>query len=358
MRYLIALLAVLAVAGWAYAEGPIDMRVGEEVTVPTPDLEFYCQPPHVNLQTLNACTGFGSEVVDDIPDEYYCMNIGDIVFYVSQWAGAWVTPSGVNINIYYSECPPGLTPDATYYFSWGEMETEIIFDDPGNFTTYRCKVYLPEPLHIEYDMSIGFQVVTTWGDGVPYTGVVLTDDNAVFGCGQGYMDPTYWGYPRWSLIGDLLGVSYDVAYCLSEVVECTGGDLGFIACLSDCEETVYKWNIIAGTCAVNDMEICVYDPDTGNPVPVEICSHPLDWTCGYNGGPHCVYFETTTHPVLAGETYGPFDFGILGVYDVLEVVWTFTYDGIIVAGPDTTFFICGASSNDPSSWGGIKALYR
>ena len=202
-------------------------------------------------------------------------------------------------------------------------------------------------------------MVNTWGDATPYVGIVVTDDYAVFGDCQGYMDPTYWGYPRWSPISDLVGIPYDVAYCLSEAEDCTGGDVIFRTCLSDCDETVYKFDITAGSCAVNDIELCIYDADTGAPVDIEMCSVPLDWTCGHNGGLHCAYYQTTEHPIAPAETYGPFDFSTSGgVRPVLMMVWTFTYDGRVVAGPDTTYFICGASSNESTSWGAVKSLYK
>jgi hypothetical protein len=360
MKELIVVVAILMFASLAYADGAMEMKIGEAVPAPAPDVEFYCQPPHVNLQTLNANTGFGSEVVDDIPGAYAGTDIGDIVFYVSEWGAAWIDPSGVNINIYYSKCAPGLVPDATYYIGWAQLNAQIYYDDPGNFTTYRCTAYLPGPLPIQASMSIGFQVVTTWGTNVPYTGIVLTDDYAVYGDCEGYMDPTYWGYPRWTALSPLLGIPYDVAYCLSAVEECSGGDVTYLTCLSDCYETVYKFNITAGTCAVNDMEICIYNADNWQPVDIEVCSVPIDgWICGHNEGPNCAYFETAENPLPAGETFGPFDFGTTGgVVPVIAVVWTFTYDGRVVAGPDTTYFICGASATRPSSWGGIKSLYR
>ena len=357
MRAWIVLVVLLVFAGWAYAEGPTEARLQEGVTVPAPDIEFYCQPPHVYLQVYNACTGFNSEVVDDIPDGFVGMQILDIVFYVSEWSGYWLDPSGVYVNVYYSECAPGIAPDLVIYFPWSELTTEVIYDSPGSYTCYRCKGYLDSPLAIQADMSLGFQVDNYWGQDVPYSGIVMTDDGAVFGDCESYWDGAYWGVPRWTLGSDYFGTARDVAYCLSDGAQGEAA-MDYITCLSDCHETVYKFNIIAGGYPVNDIELCIYDPDTGDPVPIEICSHPLDWDCGYNSGPNCSYYETTTHPVPPGETYGPFDFGILGVYDGLQVVWTYTYDGNVVAGPDTSYFICGASSTVPTRWGSIKSLYR
>jgi hypothetical protein len=358
---LVVLLVLFAFAGWAYADTATDMRVGEEVPVPQPPVEeFYCQPPHIYLQVYNACTGFGSEVVDDIPDEFVGREIADIVFHVSEWGGFWTDPAGVYVNVYYSECAPGLDPDLVIYFPWNELITEVIYDDPGNYTSYRCTGYLDPPLPIVADMSLGFQVDNPWGEVTPYCGIVMTDDYVTFGDCETYWDATYWGFPRWTLGSDYFGIARDVAYCLSEAaVECTGGEIIFRTCISDCDETMYKFDFTAGTCIVNDAELCIYDADTGEPVDIELCSVPLDWDCGHNGGPNCAYYETTEHPILPGETYGPFDFVTAGgVHANLRVEWTFTLDGVVVSGPNVTYFFCGASANEPSSWGGIKSLYR
>ena len=358
MKILVFGVALLLVAGWAFAQGAADIRLGEAVEAPLPpDYEFYCQAPHAYLWTFNASTAFGSESVDDIPDEFVGMNIVDVVFYVGQWAGFWVN-TGVYVNFYYSECAPGLTPDATYYFAWSDLITEVIYDDPGYFTAYRCKGYLPAPIPIVEDMSIGFQVDTDWGEAAPYAGVVMTDDYVTFGDCEAHWDGTYWGYPRWTTASEYSAIDVDVAYCLSDD---PGGDpaLTFLTCISDCDETMYKFDVTAGGAPVNDMELCIYDADTGAPVDIELCSVPLDWNCGHNGGPHCAYYETTEHTIPAGVTYGPFDFVTAGgVHRTLEVVWTLTYNGTVVAGPETTYFICGASGTEPRSWGAVKALYK
>jgi hypothetical protein len=334
------------------------MRLGVAVDTPLPpDFEFYCQAPHIYLWTWNASTGFGSESVDDIPDDFAGMEIVDVVFYMGQWGGYWVD-TGIYVNFYNSECAPGLTPDATYYFAWSDLTTELVYDDPGYFTAYRCKAYLPAPLMIAEDMSIGFQVDTDWGAVAPYAGVVTTDDYTTFGDCELHWDGTYWGYPRWTTATEYSGVDVDIAYCLSGI---PGGNasLTYLTCISDCDETMYKFDVTAGDAPVNDMELCIYDADTGDPVDIELCSVPLDWNCGHNGGPHCAYYETTEHPILAGDTYGPFDFVTAGgVHHTLQVIWTLTYNGSVVAGPETTYFICGASGTEPRSWGAVKSLYK
>ncbi|MFC1799667.1 hypothetical protein ACFL2Z_01990 [Candidatus Eisenbacteria bacterium] len=354
MRTLVIAVVLLLVAGWAFAQSPSEMRLGEQVEAPPPpDYEFYCQQVDPSLYTVNASSPFASWVVDDIPDEFAGMNIVDIVFYVGEWGAAWTDPSGVYVDFYFSECPPGLTPDAPYYFAWSELATEIIYDDPGYYRVVRCKGYFAVPVPIQEEMSIAFQVDTDWGVVAPYAGITMADPTILFGDCEAYRDGPEWGYPRWtSWYPD------DVAYCLSDGA---GGDpsMEFLTCISDCDETMYKFNITAGGAPVNDMELCIYDADTGEAVDIEMCSVPLDWTCGHNGGPHCAYYQTTEHTLAPGETHGPFDFVTAGgVHQVLEVIWTFTYNGNVVAGPETTYFMCGASETEPRSWGAVKALYK
>ncbi len=358
MKTLLVAFAVLLVAGWAYAQSPVQTSLGEVVEVPTLDYEFYCQAPHVNLWTVNASSAFYSEVADDIPDEFVGMTIVDVVFYVAQWGGYWINPSGVTVNFYTAECPPGQTPASSEYFVWDDLTLELIYDAPGSFTCYRCKGYLLTPVAIEADMSIGFQADCDWGQVAPYCGVGMTDYDVTFGDCEAYWDGSNWGVPRWTAISSYFGYAGDVAYCLSDGA---GGDpdLTFITCISDCDETMYKFDVTAGGAPVNDMELCIYDANTGDPVNIELCSVPLDWSCGHNGGPHCAYYQTTEHTIPPGETYGPFDFVTAGgVHRVLMVVWTLTYNGTVVAGPETTYFMCGASGTQQSSWGAVKSLYK
>jgi hypothetical protein len=357
MKTLLVAVAVVLFAGWAFADGPSEMRLGEQVPVPALDYEFYCQPVDPNLYTVNASSAFDAWVVDDIPDEFTGMNIVDIVFYVGEWLEYWVDPSGVYVDFYYSECPPGLVPDESHYFAWSDLITEVIYDVPGSYTWVRCKGYFLAPVTIQEDMSIAFQVVTPWGDVAPYSGIAMAEP-VPFGDCAAYRDGPAWGYPRWTVATDNGGIARDVAYCLSDGA---GGDpsMTFLTCLSDCDETMYKFNITAGGAPVNDMELCIYDADTGEPVDIELCSVPLDWSCGHNGGPHCAYYQTTEHTLAPGETHGPFDFVTSGgVHQILEVIWTFTYNGNVVAGPETTYFMCGASGTEPKSWGAVKALYK
>jgi hypothetical protein len=358
MKTLLLFLAVLAVAAFAYAADPDHAVAPEQVTVPPLGAEFYCQPPHVYLQTYNASTAFGSEVADDIPDDFYCTDINDVVFYVSEWGGYWTDPAGVYINFYDAECPPSQDPYKSFYFEWAGLEREIVYDSPGSFTCYRVQVYLPELVHIEYDMSIGFMVDTPWGQTTPYCGVVVTDDAVTFGdCGS-YWDATYWGYPRWTYGADYFGVDRDVAYCLSSLSG-GGGEVIFHECYLDGGIiTGYFFYVTAGTLPVNDIEICVYIDDIL--APVWSCSVPGSWTCHFDPGSSCIWYQTVDNPILAGETYGPFDIWIDPpyCYPTLTVIWTLTLDGTVIAGPDTSYWDCGPSAEEPTTWGTIKALYK
>jgi hypothetical protein len=353
------IIIVLGMAAGAYAFEATESKLPVEVEVPPPvGYEFYCQPPHVYLWTINASTAFASELADDIPDEFYCTNILDIVFYVSEWGGLWVAPNGVYVRFYGAECPPSQADTLTYYFTWAELETTLVYDDPGNFTSYRVKGYFPEPVHIEEDMSIGFQVDTYWGQAAPYAGVVATDDFVVFGDCEAYWDGTFWGAPRWTTLTGYFGTAADVAYCLSDG---TGepGSVTFLDCYIDGGIiTTYLFDVTAGSIPVNDMEICFYIDWV--PAPILACSSPGSWTCHFDPGTHCITWVTADNPIPPGETYGPFDVWIdpYVCYSTLIAVWTLTYDGSVVAGPDTSYWVCGPTSADPTSWGAIKSLYK
>lgn len=358
MRICVLALVVLLAGVCAYASDPVQMRAAEPVAVQPPAYEFYCQPPHQYLWTVNASTGFASEAADDVPDDFYCTNILDVVFYVSEWGGYWMDPDGVFINFYNAECPPGMSPVSSFYFAWASLEKVVVYDDPGWFTCYRVRAYLPNPVHIDYDVSIGFQVNNTWADMAPYCGVVLTNDYDVYGDCEAYWDGTYWGYPRWGTIWGYFGIPADVAYCLSDG---TGGNADVI--MDECYIngdliTIYTFWAQAGNAPVNDVEICAF---IGNdPVEVVSCSVPGSWYCHFDSGTNCVYYHTVDNPILPGQRYGLFDIWVRPphCFPMLTVVWTFTYNGQIVAGPDTSYFHCGPTATEPTTWGAIKSLYK
>lgn len=357
MKTLIVFFAVLVFAISADAAVPTHGASEEQVTLPPLGVEFYCQEPHIYLQTFNASTAYASEVADDIPDDFYCTDIIDVVFYVTEWGGFWIDPPGVTVNFYNAECPPAQGPYESFYFNWADIEKELIYDSPGSFTCYRVQVYLPYAVHIEYDMSIGFVVETTWGQTAPYAGVVMTNDYDVAGDCEAYWSPEHWGWPRWTAISDYLGTPLDVAYCLSGGA--AGGDVIFGDCYIDGGIiTVYFFSVLAGTLPINDLEICAFIDD--EPALVYACSVPGSWYCHFDPGSNCVYYHTVDNPVPPGEEYGPFDIWIDPpyCYSTLTAIWTLTLDGTVVAGPETSYWHCGPTATAPATWGTIKSLYR
>lgn len=357
MKTLVLSLVVLAFAVSVNAAEPTSGVAPEEVPLPPLGLEFYCQEPHVYLQTINASTAFESEIADDIPDDFYCTNINDVVFYVAEWGAGWVDPAGVYVNFYNAECPPGQDPYLSFYFTWAEVEAEQVYSS-STFNCFRVQVYLPELVHIEYDLSIGFVVDTPWGQTVPYAGITMTNDYDVYGDCMAYWSPEYWGYPRWTAVADYFGTSWDVAYCLSSPTE-GGGDLIFMDCYLDGGLiTGYFFSVYAENLPVNDVEVCTFIDDL--PAPVWSCSVPGSWYCHFDPGSNCVYYFTYDNPIPAGETYGPFDVWIDPPYCylTLTVIWTLTLDGEVVAGPETTYWDCGPSDVQGATWGSIKSLYR
>jgi hypothetical protein len=222
MRTALAILAVLVFAGAVYANNPVQeavnpvqIRAEAPVEVPANRDEYY-QPPHVYLWTLNASAGFGSELIDDVPDELYCYWITGVDFYVGLWGDYWMDPDGVIVNFYSEECPPGNLVHSEF-LPWGALDKEIVWDDPGWFTAFWCYGVLEDCIHVDYDLSIGFQVVNWWGDVAPYMGVVTTDDYLVFGDCEAWWRGAYWGYEGY--VSGYFGVPVDVAYSLDLSIE-------------------------------------------------------------------------------------------------------------------------------------------
>ncbi len=357
MKTLLVLLAILGLAVCAHAVEPTRAVAPEAVTVPLLAAEFYCQPPNEYLQTINASSAFDAEVADDIPDEFVGVEIDDVVFYVSEWGGSWIDPAGVEVRFYDAECPPQQVASMSFYFDWAGIEKELIYDSPGVFTSYRVRVYLPEAVTITADMSIGFVVDCPWGTAAPYAGVVMTEDDVIFGDCGAYWDAEYWGYPRWTRVIDYFGTDWDVAYCLSS--EPTGGDVIFEGCYIDGGlVTGYFFSVTAGSVPVDDIEICAFIDDEN--APVVNCSVPASWYCHFDEGSNCIWYNTFDNPIAPGETYGSFDLWVdpSYCYPTLTVVWTLTLGGEVVAGPDTSYWNCGPTATRPATWGTIKSLYR
>lgn len=358
MKTLLLLLAILALAASASATETTNAVAPEAVTLPPLQTEFYCQPPHEYLSTYNAESSFGSELADDLPDAFIGTEVNDVVFYVSEWGDYWIDPAGVYVNFYQGECPPELTAYLSYYFNWADIEKTVVYDSPGSFTCYRVQVYLPEVLTIEADMSIGFVVDCPWGTNPPYAGVVTTNDYDVYGDCGAYWDAEYWGYYRWMYSADYFGVDVDVAYCLSSTGT-GGGEVTFHECYIDGGLiTGYFFYVTAGTLPINDMEICAFIDDEY--APIWNCSVPASWYCHFDEGSNCIYYNTFDNAIQPGETYGPFDVWIDPpyCYPTLTIIWTLTLDGVVVAGPETSYWHCGPTDTEPATWGTIKALYK
>jgi len=223
MKTMVFVLFVLALAGSAYASDPgVHQASSQYETAGTPSEIpdhgrdfFYCQLPTASYYTMNASTGFASELADDIPDEFYCRWISAIIIYVGEWGAPWIDPAGIFVNFYSGECPPPLLPAFTRYVTWAEVD-KVIVQQGTNSYDYEVTIWLCPPVHIEVDMSIGFVVDNTWGQNPPYCGVDYTNDYDVHGCGEMYIDHAYWGFPRWSLASASHGTPVDLAYCLGE----------------------------------------------------------------------------------------------------------------------------------------------
>jgi hypothetical protein len=213
MRTFLLALVVLAFAGYAYAYEPQEAQLGAPVVPPANPGE-YVQPPNPYLWTVNASSGFNSYLIDDIPDWLYCNYVRGVDLYVAQWGGLWRDPLGIYIYFYYCECPPLCDPFQWHYIDWNMFDRELVYDDPGNFTCWWVKASICTCKHVEFDMSIGFQVVTDWGDSTPYCGVVMTDYGDVYGDCMAWWDGTYWGYVGYvdGFFADTADVAYSLVY--------------------------------------------------------------------------------------------------------------------------------------------------
>jgi hypothetical protein len=216
MRTAILTLLVLgmATAGWA---SPVDVKSTVPVTPVVPDqgLIWY-QAPHYYVWTLNASTAFGSEIADDIPTEVCPANIQGFIFYAGEWAGTWRNPAGFYLNFYFSCCPPGASPDLSYYYAWdnGSMTRQIWYSSPGWFESWEVTQMFDAVCPPCPCTSIGVQLDTPWGATAPYGGAAATDYYVVYGCGEAYWCFEYYGIPRWVTISGYFGVSADLAYGL------------------------------------------------------------------------------------------------------------------------------------------------
>jgi hypothetical protein len=170
---------------------------------------FHCQDgPYYG--SINSSTGVGSEVADDIPQQYAGRTIHRVTALVSEWLGAWIDPAGIEIHFYDGACPPDLAPSVSFTADWASLNpvprTGIL-----PWAVYEVTMELPSPVEIVPNMSMSIVVRNTWGANAPYCGVVIGNFNEVEGCGGIYMDIPP-NTPRWTAFS----TEVDVAFCLLE----------------------------------------------------------------------------------------------------------------------------------------------
>ena len=221
MKVLCAILLLMATSGLVIAvdsmeEEPINIISGQQVEPPRDIL--FCQPPTAGYYTMNASTGYASELADDFPEEFGVGQwmVDEIVVYIGEWGDDWVNPAGIIVNLYSGDCPPDMAPYQTLYFPGGDpafMDFFFVNDQPGSYDL-EVTLYVNPNFQILSPMSIGFVVDNTWGEGAPYCGVDYTVDDDIYGCGEAYIDHAYWEHPRWTPASASHGAPVDIAYCL------------------------------------------------------------------------------------------------------------------------------------------------
>ncbi len=176
---------------------------------------FYCQTPFVGT-SINASTGYGSELADDIPHYLDGMGFNEITLWIAEWQISdpqdWIDPDGVRIRIYDDVCPPLLDPVQLFDVAWSEITTTLTYSG-GPWVIYEAVIPLPEAVTITTATSIGIQVINSWGDGFPWVGVMALYTEDSYGCPAFLSDPTH-GAPRWTRIDQQTGTQFDIAYCL------------------------------------------------------------------------------------------------------------------------------------------------
>lgn len=162
---------------------------------------LYCQTAFIGA--VNACSGFDSEVADDIPVSLAGRYFDRITLLVAEWNGAWHQPDALEISLYHGACPPDLWASTVYLFPWSGLTGFHRTDLGGpSFTVYEMTATFPAPVQVVPPMSIGCVVKNGWGTSQPYSGFGVS--GAIQGCGSCYLDQP--GQPRWTAssgIGDL-----------------------------------------------------------------------------------------------------------------------------------------------------------
>ena len=100
----------------------------------------------------------------------------------------------------------------SFMIPWGQWTTQLVYS--GIVKVYRAEATLPEPVELEAGMSIGGYVVMDWGQNEPFAGLCSTAEWDISGCGEAYLDASWWGYARWSPTSLYTQIPRDFAYCL------------------------------------------------------------------------------------------------------------------------------------------------
>ena len=204
--------------------------VAGEVPLLSPEFEvenvrarssFYCQDPDY-VGVYNVSSGFGSEIADDIPNEFAGDTVTEVTLWVGEWSAPWQDPTGVTVNFYGAQCPPAMDPMLSFMIPWDQWTTQLVYS--GIAVVYRAEATLPEPVELEAGMSIGGQVVIAWGHDEPFAGICSTAEWEISGCGEAYLDASWWGYARWSPTSLYTQIPRDLAYCLGGGTSVEYGD--------------------------------------------------------------------------------------------------------------------------------------
>jgi hypothetical protein len=185
---------------------------------PPPETErdaFYCQAPYG--LSINASTGFASEVADDVPAIHAGIAVTDVTLYVAEWLAPWVDPSGLELNVYSGGCPPAQVPDEHFEFSWDDVDATLYMEyPPTQLTVYEATVHLSHAVILQSETSIGARVAMSWGQDPPFCGFASTPLDEIHGCGEMYWEAPYNTppAPRWTTVSTVVGYSFDLAYCL------------------------------------------------------------------------------------------------------------------------------------------------
>ena len=221
MRSCILFVTLLVLSGHAIAgEAPLfspEFEI-EDVRVRS---AFYCQNPEY-IGVYGVSSGFSAEIADDIPNEFAGATVSEVTLWVGEWSAPWQDPTGVMVNFYDAQCPPAMDPMLSFMVPWSQWSTQLVYS--GIAEVYRAEATLPEPVELEAGMSIGAYVVITWGHDEPFAGLCSTAEWDISGCGEAYLDASWWGYARWSPTSLYTQIPRDFAYCLGGATSVDDGD--------------------------------------------------------------------------------------------------------------------------------------